>query len=502
VPLGALASLVGAEPAAEQAGVLVTGVTLDSRDVVPGDLFAAVPGEHLHRAEFVPAAVASGAVAVLTDPDGATRASAAGVPVLVTANPRQRLGEIAATVYGRPAEHLRTIGVTGTNGKTTTTYLLASGLTRAGLTPGLVGTVETRLGHRTLPSVRTTPEATDLQALLAAMVEDGAQSVALEVSSHALVLGRVDGIRFDVAVFTNLGSDHLDFHRDVEDYFAAKASLFEPSRCRTAVINIDDPYGRRLAASVTVPVITYSAEGDAGANWRAADVAAGPDGSAFEAVGPDGSRTRLRIGIPGAYNVSNALGALAALGAAGVPVDAAAEGISACPGVPGRMERVDAGQDFTTVVDYAHTPDAVAAALATLRPVTQGRLLLVVGCGGDRDRGKRPVMGEVAARGSDLLVVTDDNPRSEDPAKIRAAILEGALAVPEPERATVTEVEGREAAIAYAVGQAEPGDLLLVAGRGHETGQEVRGEFRPLDDRVVLRSALQARAVRPRRPAR
>ena len=472
------------------ASTVVTGVTLDSRGVRPGDLFAAVPGANLHRAGFVAEAVAAGAVAVLTDPAGEHLAARAGVPILVVADPRASLGDVAALVYGRPAERLLTIGVTGTNGKTTTTYLVEAGLRAAGLAPGLIGTVQTRLDAQSWASERTTPEAPDLQALLALMAEHGAHSVTMEVSSHALVLGRVDGVRFDVAVFTNLGVDHLDFHGDLDAYFAAKASLFTPRRSRVGVVNVDDPYGRRLVAESTVPVSTYSVAGAADADWRASQISAGSRGSTFSVAGPDGATVEAAVSMPGHFNVANALAAIAALVAARVPLDRAAAGVAACPGVPGRMESIDAGQDFAAIVDYAHTPDAVASVLATLRPVTAGRLLLVLGCGGDRDRSKRALMGEVGARGSDVFLVTDDNPRSEDPAEIRAAMLAGARTVPDPERAVVREVAGRERAIAEAVALAAAADVLLVAGRGHESKQEVAGEHRPLDDRAVVRQAI------------
>jgi len=458
-------------------GVVVTGCTHDSRAVRPGDLYAALPGARAHGADFLPAAVSAGAAAVLTDPAGAAAAAAYDLPVLVAPRPRQVLGEVAAEVYGDPAAGMLVVGVTGTNGKTTTAFLLEAGLQAAGHRTGLIGTVLARIGEQVLPSVRTTPEATDLQALLALMRERGTSAVAMEVSSHALALGRVDGLVFDTAVFTNLSQDHLDFHGSMADYFAVKAQLFTPERARRGVVCVDDRAGRRLVASATVPLQTYGEDAD----WQAHEVDLRPDGSSLRLVGP-GVDLRTSLRLPGGFNVANALGALAALGASGVDVHDAARGIAALPGVPGRMERVDEGQPFLAVVDYAHTPEAVSTLLDTVRAVTRGRVVLVLGCGGDRDRAKRPLMGAAAVAGADLAVLTSDNPRSEDPeAILREMDAPGAVIEPD-----------RRAAIGYAVAQARPGDAVVVAGRGHETGQEVAGVVMPFDDRVVLREALQA----------
>jgi len=475
-------------------GAAVTGVTHDSRAVQPGDVYAALPGHRRHGASFVGQAAAAGAEAVLTDPAGRAAAVAAGVPVLVIPDVRARLGQLAAWVYGEPARDLLLIGVTGTNGKTTTAYLLEGGLRAAGHRTGLVGTIETRIGEETAPSVRTTPEATDLHALLAVMRERGVTAVAMEVSSHALALGRVGGLVFDVALFTNLTAEHLDFHADLEDYFAAKASLFTAHRCRQAVVDVDDAYGRRVAATADVAVTTVSAADSAAgsaADWRASDVVADPTGaSRFRARGPAGQDLEVSVGLAGDFNVANALLAVAGLRAAGVDGADVVRGLSGVS-VPGRMERVGEGQPFSVVVDYAHSPDALARAVAALRPATRGRLLLVVGCGGDRDPHKRPLMGEIAARVADVVVVTDDNPRAEDPAAIRAAVLAGTARVPAPQRAEVIERGDRGAAIREAIGRARPGDTLLVAGKGHETGQEVDGAVLPFDDRRVVRAALR-----------
>jgi len=314
----------------------------------------------------------------------------------------------------------------------------------------------------------------------------------MEVSSHALVLGRVDGVVFDVAVFLNLGRDHLDFHSDVEEYFRAKASLFTPERARSGLVCVDDEHGRRLIREASVPVRTFSITTE-DADWRVTDVHRAADRSDFRIVGP-GVDVRGGCPLPGEFNVANTLAAVAACGEAGLDAAAVATAIASGGGVPGRFERIDVGQDYTVIVDYAHKPDAVAAAIETLRPLTSGRLLVVLGAGGDRDPGKRPIMGEIAARLADVLVVTDDNPRSEDPASIRAALLEGARAA--DSSCDVVEVGDRGEAIARALGMARRGDIVLVAGKGHETGQEVSGVVHPFDDREVVRDVLSSRSAR------
>ena len=488
VDLRVLAEAVGAVGSGD-AGRAVTGVTLRADEVGPGDLFAALPGSRAHGADFARDAVAAGAVAVLTDPAGLARARAAGVPVLVHPEPRVVLGTLAAAVYGDPTRALRVLGVTGTSGKTTVAHLLEAGLAAAHRTTGLIGTVGTRIEQQSLPSAFTTPEAPDLQALFAVMVEAGVTDVAMEVSSHALALGRVVGTRFAVGAFTNLSQDHLDFHADMDDYFAAKASLFAPGRTDRAVVCVDDEWGARLAARIP-GAATVSATG-VRADWCAREVVAGSDGTqAFTAVTPHGP-VPVRLRLPGAFNVANALVALAALDAVGVPPAAGAEGIARVA-VPGRMQRVEAGQPFLAVVDYAHKPAAVAALLDTLRAQVSGRLLVVLGAGGDRDRAKRPLMGAAAAARADLLVVTDDNPRGEDPAAIRAAVLAGARSGP----AEVREIGDRAVAIAAAVGAAGPGDAVVVAGKGHETGQKVgSGDGAvtlPFDDAEELEKAIRA----------
>nr|WP_317452274.1 MULTISPECIES: UDP-N-acetylmuramoyl-L-alanyl-D-glutamate--2,6-diaminopimelate ligase [unclassified Streptomyces] len=496
-PLGDLAAQLGTT-APGTAGI--SGITHDSRAVRPGDLYAALPGARAHGADFVAQAAGLGAAAVLTDPTGADRAAATGLPVLVVENPRARMGELAARIYGRPGDDLLQIGITGTSGKTTTAYLVEGGLRGTGHHTGLVGTVEMRIGDERVKSERTTPEATDLQALFAVMRERGVEAVAMEVSSHALVLGRVDGCVFDVAVFNNLSPEHMEFHSGMEDYFQAKASLFTPERSRLGVVNLDDAYGRRLAKEATVPVLTFSAEGRAEADWRAEDVVLGSHDSTFTAVGPEGARIPATAPLPGPFNVANTLAAIATLAATGVDPRRAAEGVAAVPGVPGRLERVDAGQPYLAVVDYAHKTDAVESVLRSLREVTEGRLHVVIGCGGDRDTTKRGPMGAAAARLADTTVLTSDNPRSEDPLAILTAMLAGAAEVPAEERGEVLVLADRAAAIAAAVARAEPGDTVLVAGKGHEQGQEIAGVVRPFDDRQVLRAAITGRP-HPQAPA-
>lgn len=506
-PLAELADQLGAT--APEGAAEVTGITHDSRAVRPGDLYAALPGARLHGADFVVQAAGLGAVAVLTDPTGAERASATGLPVLVVDNPRAQMGELAATIYGHPGRDLLQIGITGTSGKTTTAYLVEGGLrTRSdagergrreassvegggGRRVGLIGTVEMRIGDERIKSERTTPEATDLQALFAVMRERGVEAVAMEVSSHALVLGRVDGCVFDIGVFTNLSPEHMEFHSDMEDYFRAKAQLFTPERSRLGVVNADDEYGRRLAKEAAVPVVTFSAEGHPDADWRAEDVEIGRLDSTFTVIGPQGERIHAKSPLAGPFNVANTLAAIVALAAAGLDPQTAADGIAAVPGVPGRLERVDAGQPYLAVVDYAHKTDAVESVLRALRKVTEGNLHVVLGCGGDRDRTKRVPMGAAVARLADTAVLTSDNPRSEDPLAILATMLEGAASVPAHERGEVQVFEDRAAAIAAAVARARPGDTVLVAGKGHEQGQDIAGVVRPFDDRQVLREAIQ-----------
>jgi UDP-N-acetylmuramoyl-L-alanyl-D-glutamate--2,6-diaminopimelate ligase len=494
-PLSGLAELLGvgrAESIENDPGRL-SGVTLDSRAVRPGDLYAALPGTRTHGAMHAEQAVAAGAIAILTDPDGRDLAARTGVPVFVVSSPRDRLGDVSCWIYGDPSHRMTMIGVTGTSGKTTTSYLCAAGLRAAGHTTSLVGGVEIKIGAERVAASLTTPEAPELQALLAVAAERGVTAAAMEVSSHSLALGRVAGTRFDVAVFTNLSQDHMDFHSGFEDYFKAKAKLFTPAYSAVGVVNVADRYGRRLVAQASVPVVTFCADAASGAyaqaDWRATDVRCGADGSSFRVIGPGGVEADASVTLPGPFNVANALGAIVGLVEAGVDLADAVAGVAGCPGVPGRLQRVDGGEP-DAFVDYSHKPGAVEAVLTALRPVTSGELIVVLGCGGDRDRGKRPLMGAAAARLADVAIFTSDNPRSEDPLAILSEMLAGVLGVPQTARARVIIEPDRAAAIDLAATLAAKGDVMLVAGKGHETGQYVEGVVLPFDDVEVTAAAL------------
>ena len=491
VALGALAEAAGPRfrRVDGDGDTLVSGLSFDSRSVTPGDLFFCVPGGSADGHRFAPNAVERGAAALCVQ-----RPTGAGVPELVVDDVRRAMGLVAARFFGDPAAALLMLGVTGTNGKTTTAYLAESIARAAGLAPGLIGTIQTRFGDQSRPGVRTTPESVDLQHLLADMVAAGARAVVMEVTSHALSLHRVEGIHFAAAAFTNLSQDHLDFHRDMEDYFEAKRSLFRPERVRVGVVNLDDPYGRRIKDTAGVDCIGFGAAPDA--DVRAEEVEWGPRGTSFRMVttGERFGDERVSIATPlvGAFNVSNALAAAALTLAAGAPVDAVKEGINALEAVPGRFEPVDQGQPFTVVVDYAHTPDSLDNTLRAARRLVEphgGRVLCLFGCGGDRDRSKRPLMGAAAARLADVVVVSSDNPRSEVPGTIIAHILEGVIA----QRADGPDavIEDRREGIRHLLGLAHPGDIAVIAGKGHETGQELADRIVPFDDRAVARDSLR-----------
>ncbi|MHA7134924.1 UDP-N-acetylmuramoyl-L-alanyl-D-glutamate--2,6-diaminopimelate ligase [Oerskovia turbata] len=506
-----LAVAAGGTASDEAPGALqdaeIWSVASDNRVVADGDLFVALPGAGTHGARFATDAIDRGARAVLTDPAGVRLLAESGesrVPVLLTDEPRAVLGRVAAWVYGAPAAQLTTFAVTGTNGKTTTTYLLDHLLRALGWTSGLIGTVEMRSGDRVLASRLTTPEAADLQALLATMREDGVGTLAMEVSSHALSLHRVDGIVFDVAGFTNLSQDHLDFHGDLQGYFDAKAALFTPEHARRGVVVVDDAWGRRLAETARIPVATlavaHGAQGAdstrARADWTVSDVRDAGTGSSFVLRHRDGRELRASTALPGGFNVANAALALTMVLEAGADlrdVEAAlTAGGGASAQVPGRMEVV--GASPRVVVDFAHNTDALGLALSALRPTTAGRLIVVFGATGDRDKGKRPSMGAVAVEGADVVVVTDDDPHGEDPAAIRAEVLAGARAAQQDGGArTVVEVAPRADAIRDTIREADAQDTILVAGRGHEVWQEIAGVDHALDDRVEARAALAAR---------
>jgi UDP-N-acetylmuramoyl-L-alanyl-D-glutamate--2,6-diaminopimelate ligase len=449
--------------------VLIQDVTYRSSDVRPGSLFFCVPGHRVDGHEFAAAAAAAGAVAMVVE----RWIEADGTQVLVE-SVRRAMGPLAAAFFSRPSTSMGIVGVTGTNGKTTTTYLLESIFRAAGLHPGVIGTTGVLINGRAVPFDRTTPEAPDLQRLLARMVREGVEAVAMEVSSHGLHQHRVDGTRFGCAVFTNLSQDHLDYHGTLEAYFEAKARLFTPELSDRAVVNGDTREGQSLARGALIPTVTFGLEG--GSNVIAQEVEVSSSGVSF-AVGRLNVRSRLR----GMFNVYNCLAALSAAREVGVEDEAIIEGIAGVRGVPGRLQPVEAGQPFEVLVDYAHTPDSLDNVLRTARELARGRLLVVFGCGGDRDRGKRPLMGEAATRLADLTVITSDNPRSEEPADIIAEIEPGARGG----GGEFTVEPDRRLAIRLALGRAGPGDVVLIAGKGHETGQQFRYETVPFDDRIV-----------------
>lgn len=463
--------------------VAVAGITLDSREVRQGWLYVAVPGSRAHGIAFAENAVRAGASAILTEVGALDLVrQRPEVPVVEAEDVRSAMAVVAARIFGEPARQMTMLGVTGTNGKTTTVALLQSALMAAGVSAGTIGTIGFRLGSEELPAARstvTTPESPDLQALLAAMRERGAQAVALEVSSHALALRRADAITFDAVGFLNLGHDHLDFHHTVEDYFEAKARLFEPGRAEVSVIWIDDPRGRQLARRVREHgrsrLVTVGRDGDA--DYQLLDYRAeGALGGVAE-LRRSGEKLELRLSLPGEYNMIDAAVAFAMLEAVGIPVGPILHGLAGAQ-VPGRMQRVPLGEGAPlVVVDFAHTPQAVEAALASLAEV--GTVISVVGCGGDRDPDKRGDMGAAAARGSRTTIITDDNPRTEDPAAIRAAVLEGARVVG---AADVVEVAGRRAAIEEALRRAAPGDIVAILGKGHERGQILADRTVDFDD--------------------
>jgi UDP-N-acetylmuramoyl-L-alanyl-D-glutamate--2,6-diaminopimelate ligase len=459
-----------------RAPVDVLELTYDTRTVVPGALFFCVRGERVDGHELAGDAVAAGAAALVVE-----RPLDQPVPQLVVADSRRAMADAAGEFFGRPSHELTLAGVTGTNGKTTTTFLLFAVLAAAGLRPGLLGTVEVRVGGERRPALRTTPEAIDLQRTLREMLDAGDRSCALEATSHGSALGRLAGTRFAALVFTNLTQDHLDLHGSMERYFDAKRRLFVEGEAPPAAVNVGDPYGRRLADELrqldAAPLLTFALDGEADLTPERLDVSA--RGARLFAAGLE-----LETPLLGRFNVENVLGTVAAARLLELPDDAIARGIASVRGVPGRFEPVDEGQPFLVVVDYSHTPDSLETALRTARELADGRVICVFGCGGDRDRGKRPLMGRAAAEGSDLAVVTSDNPRSEDPDAIIREVLEGVTGEIEVE-------PDRAAAIVHAVEAARAGDVVLIAGKGHEQGQEAAGRTVPFDDREVARDALR-----------
>ncbi len=461
----------------------VSGLSYDSRQAQRGHLFAALKGVKEDGLEFVKAAKRKGAIAVLSD-----RSPPLDLPWIEAADPRAALADLSAAFYGRPADQMILAGVTGTNGKTTTAYLIEAALRRAARVTGLLGTVETRIAGRPKDSSLTTPESLDLQKLLREMVDEGVSHAVLEVSSHALVQERVRGLRFQAAVFTNLTRDHLDYHGDFESYFEAKQRLFvdhlHPDGL--AIVNLDDDHGSRLAHSLH-PLRCRTFGSSPLAHYRPQELNISLQGVGFVCVTPSGT-VRVHSPLVGLFNVSNLLGAIGALCALGLTADEAASGVSSLPGVPGRMERIDLGQPFSVIVDYAHTDDALRNLLDTLRSLGPRRIITVFGCGGDRDRSKRPLMGSVAAQRSDLVIATSDNPRTESPGSILEEVAQGFKNHSTPFKLVVN----RREAIELALRRAGPEDLVVIAGKGHESTQTIGGRKLPFDDRLVVKEILKS----------
>lgn len=507
VPLGTIGEAIGVVVPETSSALPVSGISLNSRTVMKGDVYVALPGATRHGADFASQAVTAGAVAVITDDAGALQLALSTdieIPVLVTPEPRAVVGRLAALIYrtGADAEGALTLfGVTGTNGKTTTTYFINALLQSLGRKTGLIGTIEILAGSDPIPSLLTTPESTDVHALLALMRERGLDAASMEVSSHAVAFRRVDGVPFDVAGFTNLTQDHLDLHGTMEDYFLTKAELFTSSRAAAAVVTVDDEWGRRIADSADIPVTTLSTLGghqhQAEADWTVTNAVPRGLGTDFLLTHRDGTELRVHTGLPGRFNVSNAALATIMVLTSGVEQERLQTALdSADPfsvAVPGRMQLVSASP--AAVVDFAHNPDALAHALEAVRPAAPGsRLIVVFGATGQRDQGKRPTMGAIAARLADVVIISDDDPHDEDAAAIRAEVLAGAFAAKDAEKldCSILEVFPRKTAILKAVELAGPEDTVLVAGRGHEVWQEVRGVNLALDDREELRAALTA----------
>jgi len=464
--------------------ILITGVSIDSHQIEAGDLFVAVAGTKVHGATYAGNAKLNGAVAVLTDEVGA--ALITDLPVLVVIDPRASAGAIAAWLHNEPMRDMFSVGVTGTNGKTTITTLLHQIAMAASRQSGLVGTVETRIGTEVVEALRTTPEAPELQSLAAVMRERHMRNLFMEVSSHAVSLNRIGGSHFDIAAFTNLSQDHLDFHIDMDSYFAAKAALFSYKYADTAYINIDSTWAKKLLEIQELPVVSISRNMKS-ADWYFERIEVGTGSTAIAIRGSGGILIETTTKLVGDFNLDNLLMAIAISVASGIdPIDIAAITPS-LTGAEGRLEKVDLGQSFTALVDYAHSPDSVVRVLETLRESTNGKVIAVLGCGGDRDKSKRPLMGAALLAGADIAIFTSDNPRSEDPAQIIKEMVSGLT------RPATSSIElDRKRAIEIAVAAARPGDIVVILGKGHEPGQEIAGVKHNFDDRLVLAAAIEA----------
>ena len=461
----------------------LTGICYDSRKVKPGDVFVCVVGFETDGHKYIDAALAKGARAVVVQNGAEIPDILKEVTAIYTDDTRSALASLAATFYGHPERKLKIIGVTGTNGKTTVTTLIKSVLEFEGKMVGLIGTNANMIGARVLPTERTTPESLELFQLFSEMLEEGVEYVVMEVSSHSLELQRVHGIFFAVGAFTNLTQDHLDFHKTMENYFLAKKKLFSVSQ--TGVVNIDDAAGRRLLEETTCPMASISVDGDA--SFSAKNIRISARGVVFELT-YEKKKYTVRLGIPGKFSVYNALTALASLVGAGIDIERAIEGLTFAQGVMGRCETVYTGTDYSVIIDYAHTPDGLENIISTVKEFAEGRVVTLFGCGGDRDKTKRPQMGEIAARLSDFVIVTSDNPRTEKPGAIIEDIMVGVLKTP----CEYVVIENRREAIFYALKNAKPGDCIILAGKGHETYQIIGKEKRHFDEREVVQEALLA----------
>ena len=460
--------------------VVISGVSINAQKVVPGDLFIAFAGANTHGISYLEQAISNGAVAVLSD-----KKIEASIPSFIHPKPREIVGAISAWLYGHPFESLKAVGITGTNGKTTTANLVKQIWQLNSIKSGLVGTLGVEIADEKLESARTTPEADDLQAIAAAMVEQGCKNLVMEVSSHAIDQGRIKGAKYEVVAFSNLTQDHLDYHLSMENYFQAKANLFATEYAKAAVINIDDSYGKKLSKQVKIPVVTVSRK-DSTADWYLAKAEIKNGLYQVEIKSKSGESLSENFALLGDYNLDNLLLAVAIVSSAGLSLDKIAPTISKLQSVPGRLESVNAGQKFTALVDYAHTPDAVERVISTVKSATSGKIIGVLGCGGDRDASKRSLMGQALFNGCDLAIFTSDNPRSES----AEAILKQMTAGIDLGKKGLVEID-RKSAIDLAVKNAQSGDVVLLMGKGHESGQEVNSVVTPFDDRVELAESIK-----------
>ena len=460
--------------------VVISGVSINAQKVVPGDLFIAFAGANTHGISYLEQAISNGAVAVLSD-----KKIEASIPSFIHPKPREIVGAISAWLYGHPFESLKAVGITGTNGKTTTANLVKQIWQLNSIKSGLIGTLGVEIADDKLESARTTPEADDLQAIAAAMVEQGCKNLVMEVSSHAIDQGRIKGAKYEVVAFSNLTQDHLDYHLSMENYFQAKANLFATEYAKAAVINIDDSYGKKLSKQVKIPVVTVSRK-DSTADWYLAKAEIKNGLYQVEIKSKSGESLSENFALLGDYNLDNLLLAVAIVNSAGLSLDKIASTISKLQSVPGRLESINAGQKFTALVDYAHTPDAVERVIATVKSATSGKIIGVLGCGGDRDASKRSLMGHALFNGCDLAIFTSDNPRSES----AEAILKQMTAGIDLGKKGLVEID-RKSAINLAVENAQSGDVVLLMGKGHESGQEVNSVVTPFDDRVELAESIK-----------